>query len=42
MKSRVPWSAMLAAATIWLDVLVSADGASTVDERHALAALLAR
>lgn len=29
-------------ATIWLDVLVGADGAPTVDERHALAALLAR
>ncbi len=29
-------------ATIWLDVLVGADGATTVDERHALAALLAR
>ncbi len=29
-------------ATIWLDVLVSADGAPTVNERHALAALLAR
>lgn len=29
-------------ATVWLDVVISADGATTVDERHALAALLAR
>lgn len=29
-------------ASVWLEVVVSADGATTVDERHALEGLLSR
>lgn len=41
-SAAAPATIPLAPASVWLEVVVSADGATTVDERHALEGLLSR